>query len=135
MIFLFQSGTTIRKVKSSSVDFSWNLGRDHPSHRGSSCCVHLSLFHMQAVDKRGMHKSWPSIQFGCLKLGFDIGNYFFFIVRRLSGAPFVVSAVFLPQRVQFLADSGWGLLVFLPTSCSYRIGLRYDGIVDNCNML
>eukprot|EP00434_Breviolum_minutum_P019675 symbB.v1.2.017354.t2/scaffold1352.1/size234417/3 len=38
------------------------------------------------------------------------------ICRRLSGAPFVVSAVFLPQRVQFLADSGEPKLTALNTS-------------------
>lgn len=47
-----------------------------------------------------IHSIWVS------EIGIWHGNYFFFIVRRLSGAPFVVSAVFLPQRVQFLADSG-----------------------------
>ena len=78
-----------------------------------------------------MHKSWPSIQSGCLKLRFDMAIISFSLVRRLSGAPFVVSAVFLPQRVQFLADSGADSWFFLPTPCSYRIGLRCDGIVDN----
>ena len=47
----------------------------------------------------------------------------------------MVSAVFLPQRVQFLADSGGDSWLFCRHHAAIELGCDMMGLLTTCNML